>query len=84
LAPLPLALPLEPDGEVLFFGWVDDDPAMPPDPAEPLEPVADDPLLLVPPPPALPAGRSQPARSALESASANTTKSFCFIGTAPF
>jgi hypothetical protein len=73
---LPLLLPLEPDGDGdvgLFFGWVD--PAVPPAPDDPLEL----PLAEVPPLPASPAGRSQPARSALESARASTRDSFCFM-----
>jgi hypothetical protein len=80
LAPAPplLLLPLEPDGDGevgLFFGWVD--PAVPPAPADPLP--LELPLADVPPLPASPAGRSQPARSALESASASTRESFCFM-----
>jgi hypothetical protein len=76
LAPLPLLLPPGLDGVVLFFGWLELEPAVPPAPVEPLELPLDAP---VPPLPASPAGRSQPARSALESANASTRESFCFM-----
>jgi hypothetical protein len=74
---------LEPGDVLGFFGWLDC-PAVPPEPAEPLElPVAE--LPLVPPLAALFWSRSQPDNSVPASAIAKTTESACFIiGVAPF